>query len=461
MAKGQLPVKKNETVELVFEDLTSEGSGVGKLEGYPVFVPFGLPGERAQVKILKTTKKFAFGKLVRLLTESDERVVAPCHVYEKCGGCQLQHMSANLQAKMKYNQVVNVMGKIAHMPDVPVLPILRAEDPWRYRNKIQMPVGHGRDGSLITGFYAPRSHRIIEGMETCIIQNETGDKVQEGVRAICDAYGISAYQEREHRGELRHIIVRTAHETKDTMVILVTRTKKLRHEREIVEAIIKQFPEVKSIVHNVNSDRTNVILGRKNRTLYGTDYIVDTIGDLQFKIAPPSFFQVNPEQTKVLYDQALDFAQVTAEDVVIDAFCGIGSISIFLARQAKKVYGVEVVKEAIDNANDNAQLNHIENTEFVVGQAEEVMPQWFKDGLRPDVIVVDPPRKGCDQSALEAMIGMEPKRIVYVSCNPATLARDLSILADGGYETKKVQPVDLFPQTTHVECVSLLQRETI
>lgn len=453
------PVKKNETIELVIQDITSEGSGVGKIDGYPIFIPHTLPEERAEIKIVKVGKKFAFGKLLSLKSESSHRVIPPCHVYEQCGGCNLQHMDEQLQAEIKRNQVVNVMRKIAHLPDVPVHPVKQAENPWHYRNKIQMPVGRGRDGNLITGFYAPRSHRIIEGMETCIIQNETGDRIQEAVRSICNRLGLSAYDERAHKGELRHIIVRTAYETKDTMIILVTRTKQLRFEKEIIAAITEAFPEVKSIIHNVNSDRTNVIMGRKFRTIYGQDYIIDSIDDLQFKIAAASFYQVNPKQTKVLYDQALAYANVGKEDIAIDAFCGIGTISLFLAKQAKKVYGVEIVEEAIKNAQDNAHLNQMENTEFVVGQAEKVMPTWFNEGLRPDVIVVDPPRKGCDQSALEAMIGMEPKRIVYVSCNPATLARDLRILEDGGYTTKEVQPVDLFPQTTHVECVALLTRE--
>lgn len=452
-------VKKNDIIEVTIQDITSEGNGVGKIDGYPIFIPDTLPGEQAKIKLVKVGKKFAYGKLLELLTTSNHRVTPPCHVYEQCGGCQLQHMDETMQAEMKYNQVVNVMRKIAHMPEVPVLPVKNAKNPWHYRNKIQMPVGVGRDDKLITGFYAPRSHRIIEGMETCIIQNETGDEIQEGVRAICDSFGITAYDEQKHTGELRHIIVRTAYETKDTMVILVTRTKKLRFEAELVSALTKQFPQIKSIIHNVNGERTNVIMGRKNRAIFGADYIVDTIGDLQFKIAAPSFFQVNPEQTKVLYEQALTYANVGTDDVVIDAFCGIGTISLFLARQAKKVYGVEVVADAIRNAKDNARLNGIDNVQFVVGEAEKIMPKWFKEGLRPDVIVVDPPRKGCDPSALEAMIGMKPKRIVYVSCNPATLARDLRILADNGYQTKEIQPVDLFPQTTHVELVALMSRE--
>src|SRR5690625_493591 len=458
MVQQKVPVRKNEIVELEFTDLTHEGNGVGKLNGYPIFVPYGLPTERASVKIVKVNKRFAYGKLLEVLKASSERVAAPCDVYYQCGGCQLQHMSAKLQAKMKRNQVVNIMNKVAKMPDVPVHPVLNMEDPWRYRNKIQMPVGENENG-LITGFYQARSHRIIGNMDTCIIQNEHGDKMVDKVRKIADDLGISAYDEKSHRGMLRHIIVRTANSTGDTMVILVTRTKKLPHEAEFVQRLAKQDSTVKSIIHNVNSERTNVILGKNSRTIFGESYIVDTIDDLQFKISAESFYQVNPEQMKILYDKALEYADVGEKDIVIDAFCGIGTISLFLAKQAKKVYGVEVVDGAIRNAKENAKLNGIVNVEFVVGEAEKVMPDWYTEGLRPDVIIVDPPRKGCDEEVLKAMANMNPKRIIYVSCNPSTLARDLKILGDSGYETKEVQPVDLFPQTYHIECVIGMQRK--
>src|SRR5690625_2557883 len=367
-------------------------------------------------------------------------------------------MSAKLQAEMKWNQVINVMNKMAGLPNVPVHPVLQMTNPWRYRNKIQMPVGKGKNG-LITGFYQARSHRIIENMETCIIQNEHGDKVVDKVRKVADDLGISAYDEKSHQGVLRHIIIRIACSTGDTMVILVTRTKKLPREAELVQRLVKNDSSIKSIIHNVNSERTNVILGKNSRTIFGEPYIVDTIDDLQFKISAESFYQVNPEQMKILYDKALEYADVGEEDIVIDAFCGIGTISLFLAKQAKKVYGVEVVDEAIRNARENAKLNELDNVEFVVGQAEDVMPEWYEDGLRPDVIIVDPPRKGCDEEVLKAMANMNPKRIVYVSCNPSTLARDLRILGDSGYKTKEVQPVDLFPQTYHVECVALMSRK--
>lgn len=460
MAKQKAPVQKNQTVTLQFEDLTHEGSGVAKMDGYPIFVPLGLPGERADVRVVKVNKRFAFGKLIHLHEKSEHRVNPPCNVFHKCGGCQLQHMTYEMQLEMKRNQVKNVMQKVAHLPDVPVHPVLGMEEPWRYRNKIQIPVGE-KNGELITGFYQQRSHRIIDDMETCVIQDELGDKIVEAVRQIGTDLGIRAYDEQAHRGELRHIIVRTAYTTNEAMLVLVTRTKTLTKQAEIMERITKEFPEITSIIHNVNSEKTNVILGKKSRTIYGADYIYDKIGNLEFAISAQSFYQVNPTQTKVLYDKALEYANVDKNDVVIDAYCGIGTISLFLAQKAKKVYGVEIVPEAIDDAKKNAKHNQMDNVEFVVGEAEKVMPWWTKQGLRPDVIVVDPPRKGCDASLLEAMIAMEPERIVYVSCNPSTLARDLRILEDGGYQTQEIQPVDMFSQTSHVECVSLLTRMNV
>jgi len=302
-----------------------------------------------------------------------------------------------------------------------------------------------------------RSHDIIDDMETCVVQDELNDRAVHAVRRIANRLGIEAYDEENHRGVLRHIMVRTGQETGDTMIVLVTRTEHLPHEEELVRELTETFPHVKSIVHNINDRRTNVILGRKSKVIWGEEHIYDTIGDIRFAISAHSFYQVNPPQTKVLYEKALEFANIDKDDVVIDAYCGIGTISLFLARKAKKVYGVEVVPEAIRDAKNNAALNGIENVEFVVGEAEKVMPEWKEQGLDPDVIVVDPPRKGCDPDFLQAMIEMEPKRIVYVSCNPSTLARDLRILEDGGYETKEVQPVDMFPQSMHVEAVVKLE----
>lgn len=456
MAKVKPPVQKNETVTLRFEDLTHEGNGVGKVDGYPLFVPYGLPGEEAEVKVIKVKKNFGFGKLLNVKQESDDRVEPPCDVYYKCGGCQLQHMSYQMQLDMKQKQVKDNMKKIGHLEHVPVHPTIGMDDPWRYRNKVQIPVGQKEDGELKTGFYQKRSHNIID-MDTCLIQDEMNDRMVETVRRIASNLGISAYDEETHRGTLRHIMVRTGQNTKDIMVVLVTKTKKLPHQDKLIDEIRDAFPNVKSIVHNVNNAKTNVILGKQTNVIYGDEYIYDTIGDIKFMISPLSFYQVNPTQTKALYDQALKYADLRGGETVIDAYCGIGTISLFLAQKAKKVYGVEIVPEAVTDAKKNARLNKMDNADFYVGQAEELMPWWRNQGLRPDVIVVDPPRKGCDEELLKAMLDMEPERIVYVSCNPSTLARDLRVLEDGGYETQEVQPVDMFPQTSHVECVTWLK----
>ena len=455
--KNNIPVKKNEEVIVTCEDLTSEGNGVAKINQYPIFIPYLLPGEQARVKIVKVNKTYSYGKLITLLTRSDSRVEPPCNVFYRCGGCQLQHMDYELQLEMKRNHVINVLQRIGKLENVPVHPVLGMDNPWYYRNKMQMPVGE-KDGELITGFYRERSHDIIDDMDTCLIQQRTGDDVVRTVREIANKLQIKAYDEKTHRGTLRHIIVRTAYGTNETMIILVTRTKTLPHEAELVRQIVERCNNIISIIHQVNLKRTNVIMGEKERIVFGRDHMIDRIGHLQFKLSPKSFFQVNPEQTEKLYDQALTYAQVSKDDVVIDAYCGIGSISLFLAEQAKKVYGVEIVPDAVRNARENARLNNIDNVEFITGKAEEVFQQWKRDGIRTNVIVVDPPRKGCDATLLQAIIDMAPERVVYVSCNPATLARDLRILKDGGFRTQEVQPVDMFSQTHHVECVALMSR---
>ncbi|WP_277673773.1 23S rRNA (uracil(1939)-C(5))-methyltransferase RlmD, partial [Piscibacillus halophilus] len=337
MAKKIAPVKKNEYIDLEFVDLTHEGNGVGKIDGYPVFVPYGLPGEKAKVKIVKVKKNVAFGKLIELIEPSENRIEPPCDVFYQCGGCQIQHMSYERQLKMKQKQVQDVMHKIAHMPDVPVHPVIGMDEPWSYRNKVQIPVGE-RDGKVLTGFYQKRSHRIID-MDTCPVQNEANDHIVREMRGIIEELGIEPYDEETHRGVIRHIVVRSGYHTGEIMVVLVTRTKKIPNQEALIEKIKELNPNIKGIIHNVNSKQTNVIMGRESKTLWGEDVIIDKIGDLEFAISAHSFFQVNPEQTERLYEQALKFANLTGNETVIDAYCGIGSISLFLAQHAKKVYG--------------------------------------------------------------------------------------------------------------------------
>ncbi|MGC9934207.1 23S rRNA (uracil(1939)-C(5))-methyltransferase RlmD [Priestia aryabhattai] len=455
MEKLKPPVEKNEYIDVAFEDLTHDGAGVAKVDGFPIFVQNALPGESGQVKVIKVKKGYAFGKLIKHHTISEQRVEAPCPVYKQCGGCQLQHVSYEGQLQFKQKQVKDVMARIGHLPDVPVHSTLGMNDPWRYRNKAQVPVAE-REGGLVAGFYQQRSHDIIN-MDACLIQQQANDDVVQAVKSICEKHGVSAYQEQKHKGSLRHIMARYGLVTGEIMVVIVTRTAELPNKKRIIEDIIEAVPNVKSIVQNVNSKRTNVILGNQTNVLWGEEYIYDYIGDVKFAISAKSFYQVNPEQTKVLYDKALEYADLTGEETVIDAYCGIGTISLFLAQKAKKVYGVEIVPEAIEDAKRNAELNSIHNAEFEVGEAEVVIPNWYKQGIKADVIVVDPPRKGCDEALLNTIIDMKPKKVVYVSCGPATLARDLAILEKGGYETVEVQPVDMFPHTTHVENVAVLK----
>ena len=452
--KKKAPIQKNDYIDVVFEDLTHEGSGVAKVEGYPIFVPFGLPGEKARIKVTKINKGYAFGRLMELLEESTDRVEPPCPIYRQCGGCQLQHLSYEGQLKAKEKMVREIMARIGKLPDVPVHPVLGMTEPWNYRNKAQVPVGE-MEGGLVAGFYAKRSHEIIN-MDECLIQVTENDDTVRTVKKICEKYRVRAYDERNHKGLLRHIMVRHGQVTGEIMVVLVTRTPELPHAREIIKDIIESVPGIKSIIQNVNALKTNVILGSKTNVLWGAEVIHDYIGDVKFAISPRSFYQVNPTQTKVLYDKTLEYANLSGNETVIDAYCGIGTISLFLAQKAKKVYGVEIVPEAIEDAKKNAELNGITNVDFAVGSAETVIPAWYEEGITADVLVVDPPRKGCDENLLKTIAEMKPKKVVYVSCNPATLARDLMYLEEHGYKTVEVQPVDMFPQTMHVESVAKL-----
>ncbi|ARK28736.1 23S rRNA (uracil(1939)-C(5))-methyltransferase RlmD [Halalkalibacter krulwichiae] len=452
--KQQLPVQKNEQLQVTIEDLTHEGAGVAKVKGYTLFVPKALPGEVVDIKVIKTNKGYGFARLLEVKERSEHRAEPSCPIYNQCGGCQIQHLSYEAQLLAKQKQVKDVLERIGGIKDIPVHPTLGMNDPWRYRNKAQVPIGE-EGGLVIAGFYQERSHRIID-TEECLIQHEDNDHIIRTVKKIANKHRIRAYDEEKHRGTLRHVVARKGKITEEVMVVLVTRGKELPSKKAIVEEILAEVPNVKSIVQNINPKRTNVIFGEETNVLWGDEYIYDYIGDIKFAISARSFYQVNPEQTKVLYDKALEYANLTGEETVIDAYCGIGTISLFLAQRAKHVYGVEIVPDAIADAKRNAELNGFTNVDFAVGEAEKIMPWWYAQGVRADVVVVDPPRKGCDEELLDTILSMKPKRVVYVSCNPATLARDLKILEAGGYLTKEVQPVDMFPHSTHVECVAQL-----
>lgn len=450
------PLKKNDRLTVYIEDLTHDGNGVAKVDGYPLFVTGALPQETCEIHVMKTLKNYGFAKVVTILEPSPDRVDAPCEYFKTCGGCQLQHLSYEGQLKWKQSMVENVMRRIGKI-DAPVHPTKGMEEPWRYRNKAQIPFATNDVGLPIAGFYKTKSHDIVN-MERCLIQGEEADAILENLKHKLQHFGLMPYDEKSHTGQLRHVVVRKGRATNEVMVVLVTKSKRIKNADIIIEEIQKLVPNVTSIVQNINAEKTNVIFGNETVTLWGKDKIVDTIGDVRFEISARSFYQVNPEQTEVLYKQALDYAQLTGGERVIDAYCGIGSISLFLAKKAGHVMGVEIVEQAIIDAKRNAELNGFTNTYFEAGPAEEVIPRWYKEGKEADVLVVDPPRKGCDEALLNTIIEQRPGRVVYVSCNPATLARDLRILEDGGYKTKEVQPVDMFPHTAHVECVVLLSK---
>lgn len=452
--KKTLPVQKNEEIEVVFEDLTHDGAGVAKVDGYPLFIKNGLPGEKARIKVIKANKNYGIGRLLELYEKSPYRVDIPKEEAPKYGGCQLAHISYTGQLKYKENQVRQALARIGKIEGARIHPIIGMDNPWHYRNKAQVPVGE-KDGKLVAGFFKPRTHEILDADES-VIQLPAVNEAVRAVKEICRELRIPAYDEEHHSGVLRHIMARYGRETGELMVVLITRTAELPHQKKLVDAIVSRLKQVKSIVHNVNPRRTNVILGERTKVLWGNEAIYDKIGDVKFAISALSFYQVNPVQTKVLYDKALEYAGLNGNESVIDAYCGIGTISLFLAQKARKVFGVEVVPEAIEDAKRNAALNGITNVQFEAGAAETVIPKWYEAGNKADVLVVDPPRKGCDEALLQTILEMKPKKVVYVSCNTATLARDLRILEDGGYRTVDVQPVDMFPHTTHIECVSQL-----
>jgi len=465
-------VRKNDEVTLDIIGLTQDGEGVGRADGFTLFVQGALPGERIKAKVLKVKKQYGYAKMLELLQASPDRVEAPCPIYRQCGGCQLQHLDYAAQLAWKRQHVIDSLTRIGKLrvadvagEGVVVHPTIGMAEPWRYRNKAQVPIGmaladmaDGAAGSLIGGFYARGSHRIID-MDACVIQHERNDEAVRLVKALGTRLGIRAYDETTGRGLLRHVVVRTGFATGETMVCLVTNGTRIPRVDELVEGIRRALPDVRSIVQNVNTRNTNVIFGDETRVLWGSDVIHDELDGIRFAISARSFYQVNPAQTVALYRKAVEYAGLTGRETVIDAYCGIGTISLFLARRAGKVYGVESVPEAVEDARRNAALNGIANASFEVGLAEEVIPRWREAGIAADVIVVDPPRKGCDAQLLDTIVRMRPKRVVYVSCNPATLARDLAVLEAGGFRTVEVQPVDMFPHTGHVECVVLLVRK--
>jgi 23S rRNA (uracil1939-C5)-methyltransferase len=465
-------VNKNDMVELTIDDIGSEGEGIGHIEGYTLFVKDAVVGDKITAKVIKTKKAYGYARLEEIITPSPHRVTPRCSIASKCGGCQIQHLDYKKQLEYKDNKVRNCLERIGGFRGIEskMEPIISMEEPYYYRNKAQFPVGKNKEGQLITGFYASRTHSIIDTSH-CYIQAEINEELLDIVKTFLVEYKIEPYNEENHKGLIRHILTRVGFVTGEIMVSLIINGNDLPLKDILVERLVNvkrtmvnadgQEVELKmtSISLNVNKEKTNVILGSKVITLWGQDYITDYIGDVKYQISPLSFYQVNPVQTKKLYDKALEYAGLTGGETVFDLYCGIGTISLFLAKKAKKVLGVEIVKEAIEDAKVNAKINAITNTEFVVGAAEDVIPEKYeKENLKADVIVVDPPRKGCEESLLDTMVKIGPKRIVYVSCDPGTLARDLKYLVEKGYEVEKVCPVDMFAHTGHVETVVKMSR---
>ncbi|HYF82706.1 MAG TPA: 23S rRNA (uracil(1939)-C(5))-methyltransferase RlmD [Clostridia bacterium] len=450
-----IPVEKNQDYTVEITGLTSEGLGVARIEGFTVFVEGALPEEQVEIRIVKLLKNYGFGKLLRTLKASPGRIEPACGVVKRCGGCQLQHMSYETQLQYKTRQVKDAMEHLGGFKDVVIHDTIGMDNPWRYRNKAQFPVG--MDGDVAIGFYANRSHEIINTPQ-CSIQDEINDNVIQTVREFIKKYNISTYDENTGEGLVRHIVTRKGFRTGEVMVCIVINGNAIPSDKALVDMLLGSVENLKSVVLNINKTKTNVILGDRNIVIYGEEAIYDYIGEFKFRISPLSFFQVNPIQTEVLYSKALEYADLKGDEIVFDAYCGIGTISLFLSKKAKKVYGVEIVEQAIENAIENAKLNGISNAEFIVGESETVIPEMYDKGIKADVIVVDPPRKGCDEKLLDVIVRMGPDRVVYVSCNPATLARDLKYLSERGYRVKEIQPVDMFPQTVHVECVCCLQR---
>lgn len=471
--------RKNDVVTVRIDDIGNDGEGIGKVDGYALFVKDAVIGDIVEAKITKVKKNYGYARVERVITPSSFRVEPKCAFHRQCGGCQIQAMDYERQLLFKEQKIRNNLMRIggfeSALLDEVMEPIVGMKNPWRYRNKAQFPVGYDKNENLITGFYAGRTHDIIPNTD-CFLGTAENKQILEAVLSYMKENGVPAYREQTGEGLVRHILIRTGFASGEIMVCLVINGTELPAEKELVKKLTEIFLEeaaqpvekqIVSISVSVNTERTNVIMGKEIRVLWGRGYIEDSIrvlgtaeeNSIKFHISPLSFYQVNPEQTEKLYSLALAYAGLTGKETVWDLYCGIGTISLFLARYAKKVYGVEIVPQAIEDARENARINGIDNAEFYVGKAEEVLPEKYeKEAVRADVIVVDPPRKGCDEKCLETMLAMKPERIVYVSCDSATLARDLRVLADGGYEVKKVRGVDQFGHSVHVETICCLSR---
>ena len=451
-------MKKDDFVTLTIEDMGVDGEGIGHVDGCTLFVKDALIGDVITAKIMKMKKNYGYARLMEILTPSRDRVEPKCAFHKQCGGCQIQALSYEKQMEYKKKKVLNNLTRIGGLTELPEFDVIGMDEPYHYRNKAQFPFGTDKNGEVVTGFYAGRTHSIISNTN-CYLGVEENEQILEIILAHLKKYNIPAYDERTGKGLLRHVLIRKGFTTGELMVCLILNGTRMPEVKELTAELIK-IPGMTSITINVNTKQTNVIMGQEMKSVWGQDYITDYIGNVKYQISPLSFFQVNPVQTRKLYERALEYAEVESGETVWDLYCGIGTISLFLAQKAKQVYGVEIVPQAIEDAKHNAKLNGFTNAEFYVGKAEDVLPKKYREeNISADVIVVDPPRKGCDEALLQTIVQMRPKRVVYVSCDSATLARDLKYLTNEGYHIVKGTVVDQFPHTVHVETVVLLSRK--
>lgn len=456
----EVPVKKNKEYLVEIIDQGFEGEGIAKIEGFTIFIEGAIKGEKCRILIVKVTSSHAFGKLVEILEKSKYRVEPDCATYKRCGGCNLRHIDYEETLNIKQNTVQNLVNKTLNNK-IKVEMTVGMGNPYNYRNKAQYPVGFDKSGESVMGVYAKRTHEIIP-MRNCMIQNPVSEKIANVVLGFFIKNNIPIYNEKNGEGLLRHIVIKVGIKTHEIMCILVLNKKELKKEKELIKVLIREFPEIKTIVKNYNMKNTNVILGNENEVIYGDGYIYDELGDYAFKISPLSFYQINPIQTEALYNIAIEMADLKKTDTLFDLYCGIGTIGIFASPYVNRVYGIEIVKQAIEDAKENANINNIRNIEFFAGDVEKVFENVLKEhNVKPDVIFVDPPRKGLDKHTIENILNIKPEKIVYISCNPASLVRDLKLLEES-YEIKKIQPVDMFPFTSNVECVTVLYaKETL
>ena len=453
---NKYPLTKNQDIEIEITGITTEGSGVGHYDGIAVFVPNTAIGDTINCHIIKTKKTYAIGKINNILKAAPSRIIPDCDVFSKCGGCVFRHIHYNSECEMKYQRVKDAFERIGHI-DIEPEEIIKSDRTTRYRNKAQFPIRQDKNG-ISMGFFASNSHRVIDCRD-CLLQPKEFEKILSVFDNWIKKYSISVYNEDTHKGLLRHIYIRKAFETDQIMVCAVINGHNLPKKDELIVSLIKKCKNIISIVVNENTNDSNVILGKKCYTIWGEDYIEDILCGIKVRISPLSFYQVNHDQAQVLYKKAEEYARLSKDDILLDLYCGAGTIGLSMADKVKKLIGVEIVPEAIEDAKINADINHIENAEFICGDAPKAAEILKDRGIKPDVIIVDPPRKGCATELLETIVQMSPKRIVYVSCDPATLARDCAILKEKNYEIIKVTPVDMFPRTAHVETVCLLSRK--